>query len=345
MNLDHCCFLCTKKKQKTNFFQSAHALLWRALTLIPGSRCLLLQRDGILLFFQRALCCFPGFSNPGTASRKGKIPKPLLASVNSAVSSSTASSKSRLLDDSNGETTGSLMEFATTTSSRFKGTVSRLSVEKPEEMMLLEKQGRSSQRQRMQEGEPRRAGSLPPSSLPRPPRSLKSTNSRYCRLSDSEARKKSDPGPVIDNGIKTTTIDYGKFAQRRKKCEPFGQSSSSSSSSLKKGSSSTVCEYERLGEIDKKKQILLEVKHREQHGRSLIPPPSRRIGEYGRLSDGDGKVSLRKQGFIRGQSTGSTVSSKSGRDSGGTASSEASTSSLPPTKARSIPRPNYRIQF
>lgn len=257
------------------------------------------------------------------------------------------------------------MEFAAASATRFKGTVSRLSVEKPEEMMLLEKQGRSSQRQRMQEGEPRRAGSLPPSSLPRPPRSLKSsTNSRYCRLSDSEARKKSDPGPVIDTGMKTTTtttttrdsgnctLDYGKFessastrAPRRKKTtisENFGQSSSS----LKKGSSSSpICEYERLGDVDKKKQILLEVKHRETHGRSLIPPPSRRIGEYGRLSDGDAKVSLRKTGFTRGQSTGSTVSSKSGRDSGGTASSEASTSSLPPTKARSIPRPNYRIQF
>ena len=299
--------------------------------------------------FQRALCCFPGFSNPGTASRKGKIPKPLLAGVNSAGSSSTASSKSRLLDDSGGEASGSLMEFAASTA-RFKGTVSRLSVEKPEEMMLLEKQGRSSQRQRMQEGEPRRAGSLPPSSLPRPPRSLKSTNSRYCRLSDTEARKKSDPGPVIDTGMKTRdsgncTLEYGKFdtrALRRKKSsgsEPFSQSTS-----LKKASS-PGCEYERLGEVDRKKQMLLEVKHRETQGRSLIPPPSRRIGEYGRLSDGEGKGTLRKQGFTRGQSTGSTVSSKSGRDSGGTASSEASTSSLPPTKARSIPRPNYRIQF
>lgn len=328
--------------EKETFFPECACCFVASTNPIPGSP-VLLSNAMVFFFFQRALCCFPGFSNPGTASRKGKIPKPLLASVNSAGSSSTASSKSRLLDDSGNEATGSLMEFAAASATRFKGTVSRLSVEKPEEMMLLEKQGRSSQRQRMQEGEPRRAGSLPPSSLPRPPRSLKSTNSRYCRLSDSEARKKSDPGPVIDTGMKTRdcTIDYGKFdsrAPRRKKSglEPFGQS-------LKKGSPG--CEYERLGEIDKKKQMLLEVKHRETHGRSLIPPPSRRIGEYGRLSDGDGKASLRKQGFTRGQSTGSTVSSKSGRDSGGTASSEASTSSLPPTKARSIPRPNYRIQF
>ncbi|XP_011305590.1 angiomotin-like protein 1 isoform X2 [Fopius arisanus] len=287
------------------------------------------------LLSKRALCCFPGFSNPGTASRKGKISKPLLAGVDSAGSSSTASSKSRLLDDSGVE--AGIIEFG-----RMKGTVSRLSDGKPEDMMLLEKQGRSSQRQRMQEGEQRRAGSLPPSSLPRPPRALKS--SRYCRLSDTETRKKSDPGPVIDTGIKTRdsgncTLEYGRFDlknQRRKKSDGFVQGN------LKKPSSG---EYERLGET-KKIGGMGDVKHREQQGRSLIPPPSRRIGEYGRLSDGDAKATLRKQvGMSRGLSTGSTVSSKSGgRDSGGTAS-DASISSLPPVKARSIPRPNYRIQF
>nr|XP_012138743.1 PREDICTED: uncharacterized protein LOC105662241 [Megachile rotundata] len=95
--------------------------------------------------------------------------------------------------------------------------------------------------------------------------------------------------------------------------------------------------------VRKKQPSGSETKLRETQSRSLIPPPSRRIGEYGRLSEG----TLRKQTGSRGQSTGSTVSSKSGgRDSGGTASSEASTSSLPPSKARSIPRPsNYRIQF
>ncbi|XP_066581156.1 angiomotin-like 2a isoform X2 [Prorops nasuta] len=303
------------------------------------------------LLSKRALCCFPGFSNPGTASRKGKIPKPLLAGVDSTGSSSTVSSKSRLLDDSGGEASSAgIIEFASA-AARFKANVSRLSDGKPEDMMLLEKQGRSSQRQRMQEGEPRRAGSLPPSSLPRPPRSLKSSSgSRYCRLSDSETRKKSDPGPVIEpaSPIKSRdsgncTLEYGRFdtkAQRRKKSsESYGQN-------LKKPSSSN--DYERLqNEIERKKSpsSMEMVKHREQV-RSLIPPPSRRIGEYGRLSDGDnGKGTLRKQVNSRGQSTGSTVSSKSARDSGGTASSEASTSSLPPTKARSIPRPNYRIQF
>ncbi|KAI4484651.1 hypothetical protein M0804_007217 [Polistes exclamans] len=314
------------------------------------------------LLSKRALCCFPGFSNPGTASRKGKIPKPLLAGVESAGSSSTVSSKSRLLDDSGGDASAGIMEFATA-STRLKGTVSRLSDGKPEEMLLLEKQGRSSQRQRMQEGEPRRAGSLPPSSLPRPPRSLKSTNSRYCRLSDTETRKKSDPGPVLDSSVSkgrdsgNCTLEYGRFdakAQRRKKSS-LGTDVSyvQNSSSLKKPTSTSGHEYERLqGDTEKKKLTTgNDVKHRDGQNRSLIPPPSRRIGEYGRLSDGDAsansKGALRKQTGSRGQSTGSTVSSKSGgRDSGGTASSETSISSLSPIKARSIPRPaNYRIQF
>ncbi|KAG5321678.1 AMOT protein, partial [Acromyrmex heyeri] len=325
------------------------------------------------LLSKRALCCFPGFSNPGTASRKGKIPKPLLA----------------------GPT---------------------------EDMMLLEKQGRSSQRQRMAppeiSGEPRRAGSLPPSSLPRPPRTLKATsaNSRYCRLSDTETRKKSDPGPgmldtsttggaVSGGGVKmirdssgNCSIEYGRFdtgaavaakASRSKKknsVESFMTNSSLKKSSVGSGMTSSGGggggggghEYERLQSdtimiSNRKKSVgcALEsaVRHREMQSRSFIPPPSSRtrMGEYGRLSDGEssvaavaaaaaavlkgsGNTSLRKQtgagGSPRGQSTGSTVSSKSGRDSGGTASSEASTASLPPTKARSIPRPgNYRIQF
>ncbi|XP_017892912.1 angiomotin-like protein 1 [Ceratina calcarata] len=302
------------------------------------------------LLSKRALCCFPGFSNPGTASRKGKIPKPLLAGVDSTGTSSTASSKSRLLDDSGGEVSPGIMEFASA-ASRLKGTVSRLSDGKPEDMMLLEKQGRSSQRQRMQEGEPRRAGSLPPSSLPRPPKNAKSTGSRYCRLSDTETRKKSDPGPALDppTGIKmrdasNSTIEYGRFdakAQRRKKSS--GAELLVASNTLKKPIGH---EYERLqGDtaVHKKQPSNSETKHRETQNRSLIPPPSCRVAEYGRLSEG----TLRKQTGSRGQSTGSTVSSKSGgRDSGGTASSEASTSSLPPSKARSIPRPNNcRIQF
>lgn len=314
----------------------------------------------------------------------------------------------------------SIIEFANA-AARLKGTISRLSDGaggKPtEDMMLLEKQGRSSQRQRMAAevgGEPRRAGSLPPSSLPRPPRALKATsaNSRYCRLSDTETRKKSDPGPgMLDTSAATSggsgvdgaggggnvkitrdssgncsSIEYGRFdtsaavaaktSRSRKKTsvESFMTSSSLKKSSIGGGGGH---EYERLhaDTISTRKKSVgggtpcaLEstMRHREMQNRSFIPPPpppsSRpRIGEYGRLSDGESSAvaaavlkgsgnTLRKQtgagSSSRGQSTGSTVSSKSGRDSGGTASSEASTISLPPTRARSIPRPsNYRIQF
>uniref|UniRef100_A0A6V7IL45 Uncharacterized protein n=1 Tax=Bracon brevicornis TaxID=1563983 RepID=A0A6V7IL45_9HYME len=271
--------------------------------------------------FQRALCCFPGFTNPGTTSRKGKISKPLLAGVvgeiNSPCSTSTGSSKSRLLDET--------CIDDTSTSSSSSRLINQTDAGRPEDMMLLEKQGRSSQRQRMQEGEQRRAGSLPPSnslppsSLPRPPRSIKSTTSRYCRLSDGETRKKSDPGPEIN--------DYGRFEQRRTR-----------KMDIKPVDSYELLETRRV-EGSKKK---IDTKHRENQGRSLIPPPSRRIGEYGRLSDGDTKI-LRKSGS-RGVSTGSTTSTKSTRDSGGTGSN-GSVNSLPPIKGRSIPRPNYRIQF
>lgn len=320
----------------------------------------------------------------------------------------------------------SIIEFANA-AARLKGTISRLSdgaggAGKPtEDMMLLEKQGRSSQRQRMAAevgGEPRRAGSLPPSSLPRPPRALKATsaNSRYCRLSDTETRKKSDPGPGMldtssamsgasgggagktmrDSSGNCSSIEYGRFdtgavvavaataakASRGKK--KTSVESLIANSSLKKssvggsGGGGGGHEYERLQSdtvISRKKSLVggnpcaLESAVRHRENRSFIPPPpssssfsssSRtRIGEYGRLSDGESSAAavlkgagntLRKQttagGSSRGQSTGSIVSSKSGRDSGGTASSEASTTSLPPTKARSIPRPsNYRIQF
>ncbi|CAB0041943.1 unnamed protein product [Trichogramma brassicae] len=310
------------------------------------------ERDEKIMSLEgdRALCCFPGFSNPGATSRKGKIPKPLLASVvdsnNGGSGSSTTSSKSRLLqhDDNShhhhlhhhhhqmlgsSESTG-LLDFAT---SRFKSRFS--DGNKPEDMMLLEKQGRSSQRQRMQEPssaeasqeQQRRAGSLPPSSLPRPPKSsLKHhSNTRYARLSDSETRKKTTSDPR-DSG--NCTLEFGRFdtnkVLRRKK---------SSESIMKK-----TLEYERLTE-----------KHhhcsRDAQARSLIPPPpsSRRMMDYGRLSDGDAKQPRKSQessiGSSRGQSTGSIMSTKSDTNS------TLSTCMLKPG-TRSIPRPsNYRIQF
>ncbi|OXU20473.1 hypothetical protein TSAR_010241, partial [Trichomalopsis sarcophagae] len=189
------------------------------------------------LLSKRALCCFPGFSNPGATSRKGKIPKPLLAGVESAGGSSTASSKSRLLDDSpcnQSEAASGILDFAAA-ASRFK---SRLSDGKPEDMMLLEKQGRSSQRQRMQEP-PSPTGSSASAAA------AAAQNSRYCRLSDSETRKKEAAEAKRDSG--NCTLEYGRFdgakvLRRKKSSESIIGSSSSSSHTHKK----CQLEYERL---------------------------------------------------------------------------------------------------
>ncbi|KAJ9584719.1 hypothetical protein L9F63_020924 [Diploptera punctata] len=135
------------------------------------------QLDSQLLS-KRALCCFPGFANTGTSQRKGKISKPLLAGV--------------------GTTSSHLFEPGF-----LQGLVpNRYEQGRPEEILLLEKQGRSSQQQRMQEtclagastGVRNRSGSLPPSSLPRPRRTHKPTGKErrlgeYGRLSDGEGRK------------------------------------------------------------------------------------------------------------------------------------------------------------
>lgn len=122
--------------------------------------------DVFSLSFQRGLCCFPGFSNTSTAPRKGKLPKPLLASVGST-------SPHHLFEP------GFLQGLVP----------ARYDQERPEEILLLEKQGRSSQQQR--------AGSLPPTSLPRPRRTHKQPDQRrlgeYGRLSDGENRKVSVP--------------------------------------------------------------------------------------------------------------------------------------------------------
>lgn len=135
------------------------------------------QLDSQLLS-KRGLCCFPGFSNTSTAPRKGKIPKPLLASVGGP------SPHHHLFEP------GFLQGLVP----------NRYEQGRPEEIMLLEKQGRSSQQQRMQEtcltGARNRSGSLPPTSLPRPRRAHKPPGGgkerklgEYGRLSDGEGRK------------------------------------------------------------------------------------------------------------------------------------------------------------
>lgn len=224
--------------------------------------------------FQRALCCFPGFANPVAAQRKGKIPKPLLASVNGPGGGGGGGSGG--LFDS-----GALL-------------LPPQSRHEPGEMLLLEKQGRTSQQQRMQEGstgpvapEGNPAANpdhLPPSSLPRPPRTsahrsgLPRRLGDYNRLPDNEAplppRKKSDGGDSL-----------------------------SSNTSSRRGSPARG---------------------------SLIPPP-RKLGEYGRLSESGGSSSsLRKPSSPMRTRAGSGGE----RDSGSTLSDNSASSLPPPSKVK-----------
>lgn len=159
--------------------------------------------------FQRGLCCFPGFTNPVTAQRKGKIPKPLLASV------------------SGGGNGG--------------GTVAMNAIYEPSAMVLLEKQGRTSQQQRGAET----ARCPAPSSLPRPPR--RSGLPRRCdynRLGESELppspRKKSDGGESLSSNASSRRASPARLLPPRKLGE-YGRLSESggSSQSIRKPRDST----------------------------------------------------------------------------------------------------------
>ncbi|KRT80802.1 hypothetical protein AMK59_5736 [Oryctes borbonicus] len=232
------------------------------------------QLDSQLLS-KRGLCCFPGLTNPVTAQRKGKIPKPLLAGVSTDSGGLFDSGSSFLLP-------------------------SQVARHESGDMLLLEKQGRTSQQQRMQENssvgsgpasggqQPNQSDSptatnsdLPPSSLPRPPRTSSTHRSGlprrmgdYNRLPDAETppqRKKSDGGDSL-----------------------------SSNTSSRRGSPA----------------------------RSLIPPP-RKLGEYGRLSESGGSSSS-----LRKPSTRARVGSSGERDSGSTLSDNSASSLPPPSKVK-----------
>ncbi|KAI4460309.1 angiomotin [Holotrichia oblita] len=227
------------------------------------------QLDSQLLS-KRGLCCFPGFTNPVTAPRKGKIPKPLLAGVSTDSGGLFDSGSSFLLP-------------------------SQVARHESGDMLLLEKQGRTSQQQRMQENNTPTNGQqsnqsdsptatnsdLPPSSLPRPPRTSSTHRSGlprrmgdYNRLPDAETppqRKKSDGGDSL-----------------------------SSNTSSRRGSPA----------------------------RSLIPPP-RKLGEYGRLSESGGSSSS-----LRKPSSRVRVGSTGERDSASTLSDNSASSLPPPSKVK-----------
>ncbi|KAF5290890.1 hypothetical protein FQA39_LY14570 [Lamprigera yunnana] len=214
------------------------------------------QLDSQLLS-KRGLCCFPGFANPVTAQRKGKIPKPLLAGVNSS--------------------SGGLFESGTFL----------LQPQRHEsgEMLLLEKQGRSSQQQRMQES-PETGSSvpdspstscsdnLPPSSLPRPPRTSHRTGlprrvGDYNRLDTEMPRKKSDGS----NSLSSNTSSHRASPVRSlipppRKLGEYGRLSESggSSSSLRKAS--PRLRNGSTGERDSASTL-------SDNSGSSLPPPSK----------------------------------------------------------------------
>lgn len=234
---------------------------------------------------------------------------------------------------------------------------------RPEEMMLLEKQGRSSQRQRMQE--PERAGSLPPSSLPRPRRTRDRKLGEYGRLSDGEATRKTSANSsgsddhVLNKAVQSrppaapSKLDYSRFGEVRKtsstdagkidfgrfgeprKTPPLDSSNfarfearkNSGAENQGKSEYARFCEPRKTPPIDNQSKLEynrfsdsratpVENSPKNTVKKSFIPHP-RKLGDYGRLSDGKG-------GSVR-TSTDSTPSSRGPRDSGASASGDSGT--------------------
>lgn len=207
----------------------------------------------LFVCFQRGLCCFPGFPNPGSASRKGKISQPLLASV--------TSSSLPLFEPS-----GFLQGLVTGAGS---------SSNRPDDMLLLEKQGLCSQQQRQPESSSR-CVSLPPSSLPRPKRQKPPSSKlgEYGRLSDSESgsRKLSTDSEKIRDSptnLPRKLGEYGRLSDSQERKTPTPTPSNDSKQSRE--SSLPMPKYVSLGER-----------------RKLSPSPARDVGkfpQYGRYSE------------------------------------------------------------
>lgn len=232
---------------------------WRAVTNLYHAGPNMSQLWVFSCPFQRGLCCFPGFTNPVTAQRKGKIPKPLLAGVNSN-GSGLFESGAFLLNPTRHESG---------------------------EMLLLEKQGRTSQQQRMQETSSTSAScsespnnhcpeSLPPSSLPRPPRSshrsgLPRRLGEYNRLPDTDVpRKKSDGADSLSsNASSRRTSPARSLIPPPRKLGEYGRLSESggSSSSLRKPST-RIRSGSSGGERDSASTL-------SDNSASSLPPPSK----------------------------------------------------------------------
>lgn len=265
------------------------------------------QLDSQLLS-KRALCCFPGFTNPVTAQRKGKIPKPLLAGVN--MSSAGSSANNSLFDSAS-----PFLLLATGGGSG--GGAGGSSRHESGEMLLLEKQGRTSQQQRMQdggEGQKMNTNSgggtnhcPAPSSLPRPPRSshrsgLPRRMGDYNRLPDSDLpRKKSDGGDSLSSNASSRRASPARsLIPPPRKLGEYGRLSESggSSASLRKPSTRI-----RSGSSGAERDSASTL---SDNSASSLPPPSklRLFGSHANMRRGS------SLGRDSKSSTDSTTSNK-----------------------------------
>ncbi|KAI5750633.1 hypothetical protein M8J76_017228 [Diaphorina citri] len=209
----------------------------------------------------RGLCCFPGFSHPSASTRKGKISQPLLASV----------------------TSSSLPLFEP--SGFLQGLVSGAGSSRPDDMLLLEKQGLCSQQQRQPETSGR-CVSLPPSSLPRPKRQKQFPSSKlgeYGRLSDSESgsRKLSTDSEKTRESPTNTPHklgEYGRLSDSQERKTPTPTPSNDSKQSRE--SNLPMPKYVSLG--DRRK---LSPSPAAEVMEAARESPSRKFPPYGRYSE------------------------------------------------------------
>lgn len=156
---------------------------------------------------------------------------------------------------------------------------SRYEAARPEEMLLLEKQGLSSQQQRMPDALDvrSRSGSLPPSSLPRPRRSHGSRRlGEYGRLSDGESTRKTSTNSSLDGLADAGSKGRDSLPPMPRKLGEYGRLSDSESGRKMSSNSNDSCKVQ------------------ESSSRSYLPPP-RKLSDYGKLSansSSDGSVDI-----------------------------------------------------
>ncbi|XP_066248745.1 angiomotin-like 2a isoform X1 [Euwallacea similis] len=214
------------------------------------------QLDNQLLG-KRGLCCFPGLANPMSAQRKGKLPKPLLGSVRNST-------------DRESPFTAGGSTFFTSSNRQENG-----------EMMLLEKQGRSSQQQRMTEANDMSRGQEgsnicpSPSSLPRPPRpshrsGLPRRIGEYNRLENTEPQRKNSNGAesLSSNNSSRRASPARSLIQPPRKLGEYGRLSESGGSSASLRKSAGRIRSGSAGERDSASTL-------SENSASSLPTPSK----------------------------------------------------------------------